>query len=199
MSVEETTCIVLPDTSDWSELLCAARSEVTTDWWGRDLKQPFRFALCRDSTHLAYVAEVPKAPGVIAVDQYGRFVTNLAEPETGGNTAELFILAGKQSYFEVHITAQGAWWYSDFESYRKRAPERVPNGVEVHVVQGADFWIGAIRIPFSELPIVPGKIVGFQATLALCSGIKPVYVSSAGVPNFEADFHDLRGFKKLKL
>jgi hypothetical protein len=194
-----TSCTVLETTSDWNALFAVACSEVATDWWGRQLEKPFRFAICRDSTHLAYVAHVPKAPKAASIEHYGRFVADLAEPKTGGDTAELFIMLNDCSYFEVHITAQGAWWYMDFESYRKRCPERIPSGVEVQVARGTDSWVGAIRIPFSELPVTPGALVRFQATLALCSGDSPVYVSSAGVPEFEADFHDLRGFKQLGL
>jgi hypothetical protein len=194
-----TGCKVLETTSDWNALCAVARNEVATDWWGHHLEKPFRFAICRDSTHLAYVAEVPKAPRAASSEQHGRFVADLAEPHTGGDTAELFIMLGDRSYFEVHITAQGAWWYMDFESYRTRKPGRIPSGVEVHVVRWADSWVGAIRIPFSELPVAPGMAVRCQATLALCSGDSPVYVSSAGIPEFEADFHDLRGFGELML
>ncbi len=199
MSELATSCIVVDDTSNWSALIAVARSEVTTDWCGGHLEKPFCFSICRDSTHLAYVAEIPKAPTVVSVEHYGRFIANLAEPETGGDTAELFILLGDGSYFEAHITAQGAWWYSDFASYRKRRPERIPAGVGVHVVRGADSWIGVIRLPFVELPVSPGMEVQFQATLALCGGISPVYISSAGAFDFEPDFHNLRGFRRLRL
>jgi hypothetical protein len=199
MGESTTGCEVVQDTSDWQKVFAVARSEVMTDWWGNALEKPFRFSISRDSTHLAYVAEVPHAPMGVSSEQHGRFVADLAEPETGGDTAELFILLSDRSYFEVHITAQGAWWYMELESYRKRRPERIPSGVEVHVARGPDSWVGAIRIPFGELPVVPGMVVGVQATLALCSGKSPVYVSSAGAPDFEADFHDPRAFVSLTL
>jgi hypothetical protein len=194
------SCPVLQTTSDWQALLSVPRSEVNTDWWGGRLERPFRYSISRDTTHLAFVAEVPKAPSVLNIEQHGRFVADLAEPETGGDTAELFIMRDDRSYFEVHITAQGAWWYMDFESYRdRRLGNDIPMGVQVHIVRESDSWLGAIRLPLDKLKVLPGAEVGFQATLALCGGPTPVYISSGGVPGFEADFHDSRVFQRLRL
>jgi hypothetical protein len=193
MSICKIELSVLNDATDWSEVFGMSRGSTYTDWWGRQLERPFRYALGCDGGHLVYLCEVPFRAPVVKGLQNGAFVENLAEPDTKGDTAELFVMFGDARYFEVHINPEGAWWYMDFSSYRKRAPGRVPNGVAVRIETKSDSWVGAIRLPLSELPGLKGSLK-FQATAAVCSGASPVYITSAGVPDFEPDFHDARGF-----
>jgi hypothetical protein len=199
MAEQERACVVLVDARDWSEVLGMARISVLTDWWGGILSRPFRYALGRDATYLVYVSEVPKAAPAPTGLKNGAFVENLAEPETRADTAELFIMRSDGTYFEVHISPDGAWWYMDFSGYRTREPGNIPDGVEVKVERYTDSWLGLIRIPLDQLRLAPGGLVGFQATVALCSGPAPVYITSAGSLDFRPDFHDKRLFARLKL
>lgn len=188
--------IRLVDASDWGNVIAMPRAEVWTDWWGRTLKQPFRYAIGYDSQFLIYVAEVPTRPLSTRRNKSGAFVGDLAEPETGGDTAELFVMNQDGRYFEAHLNSDGAWWYMDFVGYRIRKPVRIPEGVEARVDHSEGLWVGAIRLPLSQLGFQFDDSVRVQATLALCSGMAPVYITSAGAPGFEPDFHDERCFSR---
>jgi hypothetical protein len=192
-------CSVVSDARDWDQVMSIDRHQVDVDWWGRSLQRPFRYALGRDDCNLVFVSEVPQAAPAPAGLTHGAFVANLAEPETRGATAELFVMLQDGRYFEVHISPEGAWWYMDFSGYRKRVPGRIPSGVEIRIDLLADSWVGAIRLPFEQLPVAPGSVVRYQATVALCTGPSPVYITSAGAPTLEPDFHDERVFSEIKL
>jgi hypothetical protein len=199
MISQKIECALVADAKDWAQVLTMPRAAVETDWWGRQLSRPFRYAIGRDPTYLVFVSEVPQAAPQPLGHKHGAYVENLAEPETRTDTAELFIMLSDGRYFEVHISPEAAWWYMEFSAYRTRDAGYRPSGVETTVEQCADYWIGAVRIPLNQLPISLGSLVGFQATLALCSGSAPIYVTSAGAPNFEPDFHDKRAFSELRL
>lgn len=192
-------CTVMADSGDWDEALRMPRTDVETDWWGNRLSRPFRYALGRDATHVVLVSDVPRSAPLPLGHKHGAFVENLAEPGTRTDTAEFFIMLKHGRYFEVHVSPEGAWWYMEFSAYRTPNPGHRPSGVETKVVKYADSWLGAIRIPLDQLPITPGSLVRFQATLALCSGSTPVYITSAGIPDFEPDFHSDRVFSELML
>jgi hypothetical protein len=195
MDIDKIELCALKGASDWKEVLGMPRGMIHTDWWGRQLERPFRYALGRDGQYLVYVSEVPFRAPVAKGLKHGAFVENLAEPETRGDTAELFVMFSDGRYFEVHINPEGAWWYMNFSSYRKREPGRIPARVDVRIERGPNSWVGAIRLPLSELPELKGSLK-FQATAAVCSGASPVYVTSAGAPGFEPDFHDERCFRQ---
>jgi hypothetical protein len=186
----------LIDARDWAEALAMPRCEVGIDWWGRSLQQPFRFAIGHDARSLVYVAEVPRGASPVRRNEHGAFVGDLAEPETGADTAELYVRSTDGRYFEIHVSPDGAWWYMDFVGYRDRRPVRIPEGVEVRVSGSEQSWVGAIRLPLNQLGFRFDASVRVQATLALCSGSTPVYITSAGAPGFEPDFHDERCFVK---
>lgn len=199
MIEQERRCCVVTDATNWEAVLTMPRSSVATDWWGNPLARPFRYALGRDASHLVFVSEAPQRAPPPAAVQRGAFVADLAEPETRADTAELFVMREDGRYFEVHVSPDGAWWYMEFSQYRVREPGRVPVGVEITTERHADSWVGAIRIPFAQLPILPGEVARFQATLALCSGSEPRYITSAGTPHFAPDFHDKRGFLQVRV
>jgi len=183
----------------WSDLLALPRTEVSVDWWGRKLHRPFRFVVARDSKLLFYLAEVPSDHAYSARHQLGSFVDDLAEPDTAGETAELFIMRPDGSYVEMHITSDGAWWYMNFTDYRKRSPRMIPAGVSVHSEPTPGGWLGSISLPLELIAQPFGPGLRAQAALALCTEGEPVYVTSAGVPGFPPDFHDQRAFCPLRL
>jgi hypothetical protein len=192
-------CTDLVNAKDWSEVLEMPRHQIAFDWWGRTLPRPFRYALGSDAIHLVYVSELPQRAQQRQGITAGAFVADLAEPETGGQTGELFVMRSDGSYFEVHISPEGAWWYMNFPRYRTREPGAIPSGVEVKIVEHEDSWVGALRIPFTELPVAKGEEVRVQAAAALCDGVSAIYITSAGAPGFEPDFHDQRAFRRARL
>jgi len=189
----------ISDAHNWSEVLGMPRHAVEVDWWGRQLARPFRYAIGCDDLHLVYVSELPQVAPPPVGHKRGAFVVDLAEPETRGHTGELFVLLNDGKYFEVHVSPEGAWWYMNFSKYRTREPGYIPTGIEVRVEHSAESWVGAIRFPFASLPIARGSAVRYQASAAICSGPSPVYITSAGAPDFEPDFHDERAFSGLVL
>jgi hypothetical protein len=184
---------------NWNQVLGMPRLSVDVDWWGRSLLRPFRYALGCDAQHLVYVCEVPEKAPPPADHLRGAFMVDLAEPDTRGQTGELFVLREDGRYFEIHISADGAWWYMNFAKYRTREPGYIPKDVAVTVEYLDQSWVGAIRLPFAALPISRGDAVRYQASAAICSGESPVYITSAGVPDFEPDLHDARVFRQLKI
>jgi hypothetical protein len=175
------------------------RHSVELDWWGHRLAQPFRYSIGNDESYFVYVCELPEVAPPPAGNALGAFVVDLAEPETRGHTGELFILLEDGRYFEIHISPEGAWWYMNFATYRTREPGYIPAGVEVMVEHSTASWVGAIRIPFVALPITRGSLVRYQASAAICNRASPLYITSAGAPDFEPDFHDQRAFSKIRL
>ena len=198
MAAKNLICHTLKDGRDWREVLMLLRDEVAVDWQGQKLSNPYRFAIGKDSRYLTFVAEVPFEPPVSKPDLKGRFVNDFAEPETRGQTAELFVMGADDRYFEIHITPDGAWWYMNFLAYRKRDARSVPPDAEVWVERRPDSWTGAISLPLAQLGTEISRGIRAQVTLCLCQHEVPRYVTSAGCPDFEADYHDRRAFSFLK-
>jgi hypothetical protein len=194
-------CHSLSFSDDWSKIaLSLPRSEVTTDWHGTALQQPFRFALGKDAEQLVFIAEAPFAPPPIpptSTQLLEAFVADLAEPETRGHTAELFLMGREAHYLEIHLSPDGAWWYMKFPNYRQREPAPPPTNVTVWHNRSDDSWCSAIKIPQRALSVPLDDHLKAQVTLALCDRDPPLYATSAGAPSFEPDFHDPRAFRPV--
>jgi len=192
-------CHRLENGRDREEIFNLPRSEVLTDWQGQKLSKPYRFAIGKDSEFLVFVADVPLSPPASRPAQYQRFVNDLAEPDTWSQTAELFVMEHESRYLEIHISPDGAWWYKSFIGYRRRDPESSIPQADIWVERKVEGWSGAISLPLKELSLEISDGVMAQATLGLCDRDTPCYITTAGCPDFDPDFHDKRAFAPLEI
>jgi hypothetical protein len=197
--MDRLTCHRLQNGRDWKEILNLPRSEVITDWQGNRLSKPYRYSIGKDSEFLVFVADVPLSPPASRPEQYQEFVNDLAEPATRGQTAELFVMRTEDHYFEIHISPDGGWWYKSFIGYRQRDPESPIPKADIFVERKVDGWTAAISLPLKELSVELSDGVMAQATLGVCDRDLPCYITTAGTPDFEPDFHNKRAFACLEI
>lgn len=178
-----------------AEVLRAPMQEVAAGWSGVPLARPYRWTLVLDSQTLWFGVEFPKSRPEPARFELGSFVEWLAQQ---GDVAELFLMSQSGQYQEFHLTGEGAWWGMTFSGYRQRSvPAARPEGVVSFVDGTRDGWRGVLGIPRSEvvIPLDAGSLAQVSACLHVCDQVS--YVSSAGSPSYEADFHDRRSFQPL--
>jgi hypothetical protein len=199
MAISSIECYRISGEADWDKVLALPRAEVSVDWCGGTLARPYRFSVGIDDRYLLFVADVPFVPPASQSDRLGCFVVDLAEPETKGQTAGLFVMGHNDAYFEIQVSHDGAWWYMDFPGYRQRLPRSVLAGVEVQLQQYERSWTGAIRIPREMLSVAVEDGVRGEATLSVCDRPNPLYITSAGSREYDPDFHDERSFSCLRI
>jgi len=169
--------------------------EVSTIWSGRPLAQPYRWTIVLDPETLWFGVEFPKGPPKPTRFEQGSFVEWLAQQ---GDVAELFLMNQAGEYQEFHLTGDGAWWAMTFSGYRQRAADSVKPGRAVCFVDGeADGWRGVLGISRSDVVIALGEGSLAQVSACLHEQSHVSYVSSAGCPSYEPDFHDRRSFQPL--
>jgi hypothetical protein len=173
--------------------------EMEEMWQGEPLPRPYRWIVAVDDSRLWFAAEMPvKAPP--PKHARGEFVEWLAEAD---DVVELFLMANDTTYQEWHISPDGAWWSMGFVGYRTREPSPViPAGIEVKVYQKPSSWLGILSIPHAALrgSVEQGslaQIARMQVTGCVCSRGAVEYISSAGRPAYNPDFHDPRSFRPV--
>jgi hypothetical protein len=169
-------------------------NRVERAWSGEVLRRPFSWVVVADPSRLWFAAELP-APAPPKKHDQGEFVEWLAEAD---DVVELFVTSPDQTYQEWHISPDGAWWSMGFVGYRTREPNpSIPGGVAVETFKRSGSWLGVLGIPHSALRVGVDQIASMQVTGCIFSGGSPLYISTAGSPQYAADFHDLRSFRSV--
>lgn len=179
------------------QVLRAPMQQVSSTWGGALLERPYRWAVALDPATLWFGVEFPKDRPDPARFERGAFVEWLAQQ---GDVAELFLMSESGQYQEFHITGDGAWWAMTFSGYRRRETQPVrPERVVCFVETGEGVWRGVLGIPRSDIAISLTEGVRAQVSACLHESEGVRYVSSAGTPSYEADFHDGRSFQPVVL
>lgn len=178
-----------------AEVLSLPMQEVSATWSGAAIARPYRWTVVLDPETLWFGVEFPKGPPEPTRFERGSFVEWLAQQ---GDVAELFLMNQAGEYQEFHLTGDGAWWAMTFSGYRQRSVESVRPREVTCVVDGAQgVWRGVLGIPRSDVVIALGEGSLAQVSACLHEQDQVSYVSSAGCPSYEADFHDRRSFRPL--
>ncbi|MGJ8725393.1 MAG: hypothetical protein ACSHYB_12615 [Roseibacillus sp.] len=112
------------------------------------------------------------------------------------DVAELFLADPiRQSYLEVNLAPNGAWWMCWFRDVRL-AQEKQPDfaGVKAEGQWQSDAWSASIRIPKRLLP--PLEALSYNITFILNSPQQSFH-SLAPLPGEEPDFHQPSSFLSL--
>jgi hypothetical protein len=190
--VHQTGTVVTPE-----QVLSAPMQQVAATWSGAPLIRPYRWTLVLDPNSLWFGVEFPKPKGAATRFAQGEFVEWLAQQV---DVAELFLMGRSGQYQEFHLTGEGAWWAMTFSGYRERAVQSVkPEGVMCFIETSEDAWRGALGIPRSGILIPLNQEVSAQVSACIHDDGAVSYVSSAGCPEYEPDFHDRRSFRPLTL
>jgi hypothetical protein len=170
---------------------------VSETWSGAPLVRPYRWTLVLDPNALWFGVEFPKPKGATTRFAQGEFVEWLAQQV---DVAELFLMGRSGQYQEFHLTGEGAWWAMTFSGYRERAVQSPkPEGVVCFVETSQDAWRGVLGIPRSGILIPLDHDVSGQVSACLHEDAEVSYVSSAGSPPYEPDFHDRRSFRPMAI
>jgi hypothetical protein len=170
------------------------RQEVTRGWKGEALPASLRWVVALDPERLWFLGEFPvqKAP---PKHRPGEFVEWLAEAD---DVLELYVRRADGCYQEWHISPDGAWWSMLFVDYRKRvAQPRMPEGVRVDVTAGEHSWVGVLSAPRSGLEVALDAAVHIQVSACIFSQGPGCFITSAGQPSYDPDFHDARSFRPV--
>jgi hypothetical protein len=144
---------------------------------------------------LWFAASVPAPASVQGHHTCGDFIEGLWERDV----AEFFLINARGEYQEFNLSPDGAWWSMLFTSYRERSARVLkPTGVVVSVEREPQSWRGTIGVPRAELQVAPDEIVGIHVSGILYGGSEVRYLSSAGQPSFDPDFHDRRCFGSVR-
>ncbi len=177
-------------------VLRAPRQAALCTWSGSTLVRPYRWTVVLDPETLWFGVEFPKAKPTPPRYKHGEFVEWLAQQ---GDVAELFLMDAAGQYQEFHITGDGAWWAMTFSGYRTRAFEPVTPQVVIWCADGeGGEWRGVLGVSRAQVAVsLVGGSLG-QVSACLHEAGEVSYVSSAGAPNYEPDFHDRRSFQLIE-
>jgi hypothetical protein len=190
--IHQTGTLVTPE-----EVLGNPMQEVSRTWSGTPLIRPYRWTLVLDPNSLWFGVEFPKPKVAVTRFAQGEFVEWLAQQ---GDVAELFLMSRSGRYQEFHLTGEGAWWAMSFSGYRERSVQSAkPEGVICFVETSQDIWRGVLGIPRSEFVMPLDQEVTGQVSACIHDDGKVSYVSSAGSPPYEPDFHDRRSFRPMAI
>lgn len=190
--IRQTETLVTPE-----EVLRAPMQEISETWSGAPLARPYRWTLVLDPNSLWFGVEFPKPKGATTRFSQGEFVEWLAQQV---DVAELFLMGRSGQYQEFHLTGEGAWWAMAFSGYRERAVQSPkPEGVICFVETLQDAWRGVLGISRSGILIPLDQEVSGQVSACIHEDGEVSYVSSAGRPTYEADFHDRRSFRPVAI
>jgi hypothetical protein len=169
--------------------------EVAETWEGERLANPYRWTLVLDPDTLWFGVEFPKANGTAARFAHGEFVEWLAQQV---DVAELFLMSRSGHYQEFHLTGEGAWWAMTFSGYRERATQPPkPTKVTCAVEASESSWRGALGIERSDITVPLDDTTLAQVSACLHEDGTVRYVTSAGRPSYDPDFHDKRSFRPV--
>lgn len=170
-------------------------SEVRCDWSGLALPRGLRWSIARDPERVWFSIELPVPASEPARHRPGEFVEGLWDFDV----AEVFFMAPSGRYQEWNMSSDGAWWAMSFIGYRERAGgARMPSGVEVQVFSEAESWCAIVSLPHASLGVELRDLTRVHVSGIIYSGgASPRYLSSAGTPSFEPDFHDSRCFEAI--
>jgi hypothetical protein len=174
-------------------VLETAHSEVQNDWAGLSMPGAFRWSLAQDPERLWVSLELPVRPPSEQKHELGDFVEGLWEADV----VELFLMSPSGRYQEWNVSPDGAWWAMSFVGYRQRDSRSTrPEGVVVEVFHDEESWRAVLSVPRSALPepLTESTRVHVSGIIHRPDGSSS-YLSSAGSPAFEPDFHDSRCFK----
>lgn len=177
-------------------VLSAPQSEVRCDWSGLAVPGGFRWSLARDPERLWVSIELPAPASTTKKHALGEFIEGLWED----NVVELFLMEASGRYQEWNVSSDGAWWAMSFAAYREREPGSIqPQGVAIEIFPGAERWRAVLSVPIRSLAVQLESSTGVHVTGIVYSkdGV-PTYLSSAGSPSFDPDFHDRRCFKRAE-
>jgi hypothetical protein len=176
-------------------VLRAPMQEALETWEGERLTHPYRWTLVLDSETLWFGVDFPKAKGSATQFSHGEFVEWLAQQV---DVAELFLMSRSGQYQEFHLTGEGAWWAMTFSGYRERAPQPPrPTKVACVVETTGSSWRGALGIERADITVPLDETSLAQVSACLHEGETVRYVTSAGRPTYDPDFHDKRSFRPL--
>lgn len=170
------------------------KQEMSRDWFGNALEQPFRWSLARDCDHLWACIQLPARPSDVRRHAAGEFVEGLWEFDV----VELFVMNSAGRYQEFNVSVDGAWWAMSFSEYRQRDANSIkPRGVKVHIGRGDRNWQGAISIPLTSLEVELSKESKIHLSGIVHGVTEAQYLSSAGPRDHKPDFHHAGCFLAL--
>jgi hypothetical protein len=170
--------------------------QVVETWEGERLTRPYRWTLVLDPITLWFGVEFPKEKNSSARFSDGEFVEWLAQQ---GDVAELFLMNQSGQYQEFHLTGDGAWWAMTFSGYRERVTQSSkPNRVTCFIDRAEGSWRGVLGIERPDITVSLDEAVLAQVSACLHEDGSVRYVTSAGCPPYEPDFHDKRSFQSVR-
>lgn len=170
---------------------------IPRDWHGQSDPSPPAFSLATDTSHLWFVAHhhAPGHPHPSA--KAGCFTPELWLHDV----AECFIAWPDQSYLELNLAPNAAWWACRFASPRlptSAAPLSIP-GLQCHASSSRDAgWLAAMAIPLDFFGANGLDWSSLRANVCLILGTCPRrYYSATPLPGVEPDFHQPDAFAPI--
>ncbi|MFO0417695.1 MAG: hypothetical protein ACK5Y6_10425 [Pseudomonadota bacterium] len=181
---------LVPITTGQLELL--PRQSITRGWFGESLERPAKFCIALDPDRLWFLFQHPNSPLNTPLHNKGEFVEGLHTYDVG----ELFMMDEKGDYVEFNVSGDGAWWHMSFDGYRsRRKVVRCKRFSALEVKDAGDGWVACLAFERKELDIVVGRETRFQVAGYIYNGGQPTYLTTAGRPDYEPDFHTERSFQ----
>lgn len=178
-------------------VLQAPMQEALATWEGERLTRPYRWTLVLDPNTLWFGVDFPKEKAPSAQFAHGEFVEWLAQQ---GDVAELFLMNQAGQYQEFHLTGDGAWWAMTFSGYRERSTRSSkPNKVTCFVDTAESSWRGVLGIERPDITVSLDEMALAQVSACMHQDGRVRYVTSAGRPAYDPDFHDKRSFQSVRI
>ncbi len=197
-----TTIPVTQVTGDlsWEELFSFDSIALNRDWDGLVVSSPLALSLALNEHHFFFAVTGVGVPHCAPDAAVGSFSEGLWHYDV----VELFLgRTGAESYQELNLGPQGAWWSCLFEGYRKRYPGAIdaPSAVSVFADRSDTVWQAAIALPLSGLLVDFNEPSTIRANISaiLTENSKRRYLSYAKIDAKEPDFHRLNDFCPLQL
>ena len=189
------------------QLIQLISRQIHCDWFGKSIEPVINYGLALGDSDLAIWAWREKAPFLKYDLGCGQFFEGLWNQDV----FELFISLDKsETYFEINLSPQGAWWLQRFEKYRVRQSEwniRSNSDSTKTIKCFSNFneksWAVAAIIPISILDSGNMKSISLRTVLKcnVCSilynnkGVEHYATASSPPAGALPDFH-LEGLRK---
>jgi hypothetical protein len=168
---------------------------ITEDWFGNPLEEPCAFTLVKDPEFLWFISIFSNSVNIHPSASPGLFTPELWKYDV----AELFLANPSTGiYLEFNLTANGAWWASEFSSIRKPTtaqPDFISHIRSHQDLSDTNHSVVGLQIPLKILK----KEIDFGFTTAanitfICDSPSQRYLSASKLPGVQPDFHQPTNF-----